>query len=111
MTVDRIIVSVNLRNDKPTSGVVFAIKPRTRRTLVTYLITSVPSVRKVGTCLISVHNIDNPNNNNNNVAFRRIVPYVTNTVMWANIARNGKTEIHVEKVIRHQQEELQDDLQ
>src|SRR6201990_727565 len=116
MTVDRIIVSVNLHNDKPTSGVVFAIKPRTQRTLVTYLITSVPSVRKVGTCFISVHNIDNPNNNNN-VAFRRIVPYVTNTVMWANIARNGKTEIHDEKVIRHQQEELQelqglqDDLQ
>src|SRR6201990_1852151 len=48
--VDGIIVRVNLRNGKTTSGVVSATKPRTRRTLVIFLTTSVPSVNRVGTC-------------------------------------------------------------
>src|ERR1700755_15385 len=104
--VDGIIVRVNLRNGKTTSGVVFATKPRTQRTLVTYLITSVPSVRRVGTCPSSVHDINHDNNNNKDT--RKIAQYVINLVMWEKIVRNGKTEIRDQKVILHRLEELQD---
>src|SRR6201990_1557081 len=62
--VDGIIVRVKIRNSKTTSGVVSATKPRTQRTLVIFLTTSVPSVNRVGTCPTSVHNINQDNNNN-----------------------------------------------
>src|ERR1700755_2642430 len=72
-SVGRIIVRVNLRNGKTTSGVVFATKPRTQRTLVIFLTTSVPSVRRVGTYRTSVHNINPDNNNEDNI--RKIAQY------------------------------------
>jgi hypothetical protein len=105
--VDGIIVRVNLRNGKTTSGVVSATKPRTRRTLVTFSTTSVPSVNRVGTCPTSVHNI-NQDNNNNKDGIRKIAQCVINQDMWVKIVRNGRTENHDEKVILHQLEELQD---
>src|ERR1700755_1485615 len=116
MTVDRIINGNKIRRDKTTSGVVFAIRIRTQRTFVTFSTTSVQFARRVGTCLSSVHNILTNRRNNNNDGIRRIVPYVTNTVMWANIVPNGKTEDPDNKVILHQIKEgtetirtLQDD--
>src|ERR1700755_219784 len=105
--VDRIIVRVNLRNGKTTSGVVFATKPRTQRTLVIFLTTSVPSVRRVGTYRTSVHNI-NLDNNNNKDDIRKIAQYAINLVMWEKIVRNGKTENPDNKVILHRTEELQE---
>src|ERR1700755_1086390 len=105
--VEGIIVRVNLRNGKTTSGVVSATKPRTQRTLVIFLTTSVPSVNRVGTCHTSVHNI-NPDNNNNKDDIRKIAQYAINLVMWEKIFRNGKTENPDNKVILHRTEELQE---